>query len=343
MPNHFLAAGVYGCVYYPGYTCKGVALKRKNMVSKLTILNEVSQTEIEVGAILKRCPRYEEHFVLVERQCPIQYKSLSEMKQGCEMAEKKKSFVLLYSRYIPSKELYDYLRENTLFVRMFRCFYQLCEKISTLIEYRIVHHDLHLGNILYGTDTAKLYIIDFGLSILVDKLKSPSYLKYVFSRYMPDWNWYPLDIHVLSYLVQHGELTEAILRSMIDTYLKDHRVFSLFKGYRTEYKRIALDYYLPFLDWTREECIEHLLPFWNTWDYFDIALRFLNLYGQNKLDYPEYLNTLFHMVHANPEKRPNVLQLRNQNKTAIQSFDLTTSNRTYHSVDKAITMTLKKN
>jgi len=317
-------------------------MKRKKYVSKLTILNDISQTEIDIGNILKKAPRYEDQFVLVERQCPIQYKSLTEMKEGCEMAEKKKAFVLMYSRYIPSKELYVFLKDNSLFVRMFRCFYQLCEKVSTLIEYRIVHHDLHFGNILYGTDTAKLYIIDFGLSIIVDKLNTPEYLKYIFSRYMPDWNWYPVDIHLLCYLVQHGELTEYVVMNTIDTYLKDHRVFSLFKEYRKEYKKKLLDYFLPWIERSRDECIFQLLQFWNTWDYFDIALRFLNMYAQNHIDYPEYKETLFRMVHPNPEKRMNVLQLRVQNQKSIQTFDLTYSKTTYHSVDKYLSISKGK-
>jgi serine/threonine protein kinase len=311
------------------------------MVSKLTVLNETSQTEIDVGVLLKKCPRYEDHFVLVDRQCPIQYSALSEMKEGCDMVEKKKKFVLLYSRYVPSKELYEYLKENTLVVRLFRCFYQICEKVAMLIEHRVVHHDLHFGNILYGKETANLYIIDFGLSILVDKLQTTSYLSYVFSRYMPDWNWYPLDIHFLCYLIQHGDLTEQVVVHTLDTYLKDHRVFSLFKGYAKEYKRMALDYYLPLVQKTREESVSHLLHFWNTWDHYDIALRFLSLYAQNHMEYPEFLSTLFRMVHPCPEKRPTVLHLRNQNKRAIRSFDLGSSKATYDTVDKLLTVSKK--
>jgi thiamine kinase-like enzyme len=342
MPNHFLAAGVYGCVYYPGYTCKGVPMKRKKFVSKLTLLNEISQTEIDIGTILKKSPHYEDNFVLVERQCPIQYKSLSQMKQGCDMTEKKKAFVLLYSRYIPSKELYAYLKDNTLFVRMFRCFYQLCEKVSMMVQYRIVHHDLHFGNILYGTETAKLYVIDFGLSIIVDKLNTPEYLKYIFSRYMPDWNWYSIDIHLICYLIQHGELSEYVISNTVDTYLKDHRVFSLFHNYRKEYKRQSLEYFLPLVGKSRQECVDHLLQFWNTWDYFDIALRFLNMYSQNQINYPEYLYTLFQMVHPNPEKRLNPLTLRIHNQKAIHSFDITSSKSTYHSVDKYLSVSVGK-
>lgn len=341
-PNHFLAAGVYGCVFYPGYTCKGTVTKKKNFVSKLTILNEVSQTEIDIGKILKKVPHYEDDFILVERHCPIQYNALSKMKQGCDMIKKNKQFVLLYSRYVESKELYDYLKENTLLIRMFRCFYKLCEKVSTLIENRIVHHDLHLANILYEKETANLYIIDFGLSILVDKLNTEKYLKFIFSRYSPDWIWYPLEIHFISYLVQHGELTERIVLDTINRYLKDHRVFSLFNYYIKEYKVKSLEFFLPLISLSRDECLSVLLQFWDKWDYFDISLRFLNLYGKNGVDYPEYLDILFSMVHPNPEKRPNVLELRNRNKKSIQKFNLNNSSSIYKSVDKYLLLSNKK-
>jgi serine/threonine protein kinase len=342
MPNHFLASGVYGCVYYPGYTCKGVGMKKKKFVSKLTLLNDISQTEIDVGLILKKTSQYEDNFVLVERQCPIQYKSLSEMKEGCDMIEKRKQFVLLYSRFVRSKELYQYLKENTLFIRMYRCFYQLCEKISVMIESRVVHHDLHFGNILYGTESSKLYVIDFGLSMIVDKMNSSDYLKYTFSRYMPTWNWYPLEIHILSYLIQHGDLTREVVLSAIDTYLKDHRVLNMFKDFQKEFKRRSIEYFLSFVGRTREDCVEYLLRFWNTWDHYDIGLRFLNLYSENDLHYPEYLETLLQMVHPNPEKRPTALQLRNMNKKSIQSFDLSSSNKQYHSVSKYLSFSQEK-
>jgi hypothetical protein len=337
MPNHFLAAGVYGCVYYPGYTCKGVPMKRKKWVSKLTQLNEITDTEIEIGKILKKS-NYENNFILVERDCAIQQKDLTQLKEGCDMVKKTKRYVLLYSKYVHSKELYDYLKENNLVTRMFRCFYQLCEKISILIDYRIVHHDLHFGNSLYDTETANLYIIDFGLSIIVDKLKSMSYRNFVFSRYMPDWSWYTLEIHFLSYLIQHGDLTMDVVKNGIHSYLANHNVFKMFPEFTVYFKKEAMNYFLPMAEWTRESCVEHLIRFWNTWDYYDIALRFLSIYKKNSLNYPKFLESLFLMVHPNPEKRPTPLQIRNNNNKTIQSFDLSSSKMKYESVDPILSI-----
>jgi serine/threonine protein kinase len=185
MPNHFLAAGVYGCVYYPGYTCKGEPMKRKQWVSKLTYDNSITRNEIEVGQRLQDLPG----FIIVERKCPIAYEALTKLKKGCELVTKKKKYILLYSKYVESKELYAYFKEDPLFVRVFRCYYQICELISVLIEHNVVHHDLHFANILYSTDNSNLLLIDFGLSFLADKMVSREYLKFVFNVYMPKWSW----------------------------------------------------------------------------------------------------------------------------------------------------------
>ena len=335
MPNHFLAAGVYGCVYYPGYTCKGTPMKHKKWVSKLTYPNERTNAEIEIGTLLKKIPHAEDHFIWVERACPITSTSLTDMKEGCDLIKKNKSYVLLYSHYVPSKELYEYLQTNTMVVRVIRCFFQICESIEHLVEQRIVHHDLHFSNILYS-NTSKLLIIDFGLSMVVDHFNQSKYLRDVFSRYMPEWNWYALEIHMLTYLIHHGALTPYAVQHTIDRYLEKHAVYNLFPMFREKFQKEAQEYYSPMLQWTREECMEHLLAFWDTWDYYETALRFLYLYAEQKIYYPTYLEHLFTMVQVIPEKRPNVLDLRNARKKVVQSLDLSIVRTSYSSIDRMV-------
>ncbi len=329
LPNHFLAAGVYGCVYYPGYTCKGVSMKKKKWVSKLTYPNERTNAEIELGAILKKIPNYQDHFIVVEKSCNIPYKSMTRMKEGCDLAKKNRAYSLLYSTYVSSVEFYDYLQQNTLFIRIPRYFFQLCESIQLLLDQRIVHHDLHFSNILYAKETSKLLIIDFGLSIDVSRFHESSYLKDIFSRYMPEWNWYSLEIHMLTYLIQHGSLTTQIVEHTLHMYLEKHVVYQQFPLIRSQFKKDADDFFLPMVHWTREETIEYLLGFWHTWDFYEVALRFLYLYSENKVHYPAYLDHLLSLLYANPEKRPNVLEIRNAQKKVIRSFDLTQSKQSY--------------
>jgi serine/threonine protein kinase len=340
MPNHFLAAGVYGCVYYPGYTCQGNDLKKnKKWVSKLTNRSEKTDTEIEIGKRLKKVIGAEDHFILVYRDCSIPYNSLDQMKQGCDLVKKNKSYILLYSHYLPSMEFYKYLQANTLVIRVFRCYYQLYEKISILIKQKLVHHDLHFANILYSTENGKLYIIDFGLSMMTDQFHDKRYLSSVFSRYLPEWAWYTPEIHLVSYILQYGELTEKAVRQTMDMYLEKHDVFLLVPELRTQFKRDALDYFLPLVDLNTEDCLQHLLSFWNTWDYYELSLRFLHMYLENKVNYPAFYENLVSMTQANPEKRPRVLPVYN----TIQSFDVTNSLTKYSSLDLAVaTASFKK-
>jgi len=341
MPNHFLAAGVYGCVYYPGYTCQGTNMKKnKKWVSKLTDRTDKSDSEVEIGKRLKKFPGSEDHFILVQRDCTIHYKSLDQMKQGCEIVKKNKSYILLYSQFLPSMEFYKYLQINTLIIRMFRCYYQLYEKISILIKNKIVHHDLHFSNILYATETGKLYIIDFGLSMMVDRFHEERYLSSVFSRYLPEWAWYTIEIHLVSFMIEYGSLSEKAVHQTIDRYLEKHSVFVLLPELRMQFKRDAQDYFLPLVDWNTKECIDHLLSFWNTWDYYELSLRFLHVYMENKMNYPEFYKNLANLIQANPEKRPQVLPIYN----TIQSFDVTNSLTKYNSLDvKVVTESFKKN
>jgi len=338
MPNHFLAAGVYGCVYYPGYTCKGIPMKKKKWVSKLTYQNEKTSAEIEIGGLLKQIPDYHAHFIVAENSCVIPYKSLTQMKEGCDLIKKGESYALIYSRFATSMELYEYLQKNNRFIRIPRFFFQLCDSIELMLEKNIIHHDMHFSNILYSKDTSNLLVIDFGLAINATRFHDHTYLKEVFFRYMPEWNWYALEIHALTYLVHHGPLTEQVVQHMIHTYLEKHLVYNAYPLVRAKYKKEAEDFFLSMIHWTREECIEYLLTFWKTWDYYETALRFLYLYSENKINYPAYVEHLVTMVYANPEKRPNVLELRNAQKRVIQSFDLSESRTSYQPTDQSLVM-----
>ena len=48
-----------------------------------------------------------------------------------------------------------------------KTYFLICERIYTMLDVGIIHHDLHFGNIMYNG--SKLYIIDFGLSLITSK------------------------------------------------------------------------------------------------------------------------------------------------------------------------------
>jgi hypothetical protein len=181
---------------------------------------------------------------------------------------------------------------------------------------------------------------------MVSKFDQKEYLKEVFSRFMPEWNWYALEIHLLSYMLHYGPLNEKVVYHSINTYLEKHAVYSLLPEVSATFKKNAESFFLPMIHWTLEEGIDYLLTFWNTWDYYEIGLRFLYLYVENRdqVNYPTYIDHLLSLIQANPEKRPNVFDIRNTQEQVISSFELGNSLSSYPSIDKVVvTETLEKN
>ena len=217
--SKFLSSGVYGCVYYPAYTCQGTEPTRKTTtVSKIVKHEFTTKTEIAIGRILRK---EKDNFVLVTNNCLINKINLqkSAMRPQCKLFDKdpnlNKPYQILYSEFIKAEELDSYLNETTSKINIIKTYLLLCKRIETMLKYGIIHHDLHFGNILFNK--SNLYVIDFGLSLIQpeffknDKPNYP-YLKQAIFNYSPKWKFWTLEYHMLCYLIHEGDvLTMSII------------------------------------------------------------------------------------------------------------------------------------
>jgi len=343
MPNRFLASGAYGCVYYPGYDCNGQPVDKTENITKLVLNNFSTQTEIVVGEILKRVPLYNRYFLIVHKHCDISKNRLKGMTKGCKIFEKEhdKHYILLYSKYVKSIQLCDYMLETKLINKFMRVYFLLTERLNILTENRIVHNDLHFGNVLYSTETSNLYIIDYGLSLIVDRFYSNGkldmdYLKNGIFKFSPDWVWWSLDYHFLCYLIHGGKMSIDLIKNTVDYYLKDE-IFKLFdKEYILNYRNESIKIFEKLLDMSTEKAISYLLTFWNTWDYYKIAMHIIEYI---KDDIPELRKSLLLSVDPNPEKRPTVLEHRILNKKVLLKHTLKYTSKNYEADIKRLNLT----
>ena len=166
MTNRFIASGAYGCIYHPPYDCKGKDLKDTSFVSKLVKNDFTSKTEYDVSTLLKG----KEDFLLMQKKCSISSTSIKQsMAKDCDLIEKKDpeiedKYLLLYSKYINGIELVKYIKKDFTIEKLVKAFCFLCKQIEVLIDCKLIHHDLHFGNVMYNYDTHKFVVIDFGLS-----------------------------------------------------------------------------------------------------------------------------------------------------------------------------------
>jgi len=335
MSSRFLSSGAYGCVYYPGYSCEGKPIKKNGLVTKLVKDNFTTQTEIVVGHhVRKHVPNYGKHFIVVSKQCKVDESRLDQLKEGCKMLDRSKTrkYVLLYSVYLKSIELYDMIEKGVRLSQLLRFFFDLLYKVTLLMEAGIVHNDLHMGNVLY-TPKGNIFIIDFGLSIKADLLKAEQtdFLREIFHSYTPTWKWWPLEYHFITYVLNVGPLTEDVIKNTIEEYLKSmHFIFKSVYGlgFVDAYQSIALDVFRPMIQKTKAEQLTFLLSFWHTWDSYKIANHFLHMYQEQDMDVPIWKNHLLRMMHADPAKRPSLAELRQMQQVILRNVPLSVYSKT---------------
>ena len=95
------------------------------------------------------------------------------------MDNQNKTLQLIYKKNtnVPDEEYSELLKKDVKYMKddftvnkLMRAFCFLCKQIEILIDCKLIHHDLHFGNIMHDNEHNKLIIIDFGLSIIADNL-----------------------------------------------------------------------------------------------------------------------------------------------------------------------------
>ena len=325
--SRFIASGAYGCIYHPPYDCKGKDLKDTSLVTKLVKNDYTSQTEYDVSTMLK----HKDGFLIIEKTCSITSQNIKKsMAKDCDLIERKdpkikNKYLLLYSKYIHGKELVKYMKQDFSIHKLMRSFCFLCKQIETLIDNKIIHHDLHFGNIMYDTKHNKFIVIDFGLSIIASKfylggeLNYP-YLKNAIFHYTPTWQYFSVEEHLLSYLVHNGTITEAVIKSTLDKYLDYHIIRDISHDYYKNYKEESFKYFKKYANKPREILIKKFLSWWSTWDYYKISLHLIKIYNKMKIDFPQLYMLLLLMIHPIPKYRPNVVEMNKNIQILLRGY-----------------------
>jgi len=187
----FLGEGSYGCVYYPGITCKGKKNK-KNLITKIQEINFYSDNEKNNGKYIKaNIKNYSKYLSPVIKYCIVKFNTVE--KSGLNISKcnilfdeynssatrtsplvknslVNEQYILMYSSYIKSYTLKDYYSNyNTEYVSSILSHsYKILYGISLLNNVGIIHNDLHIGNVLINLKNLYPVIIDFGLSFNIN-------------------------------------------------------------------------------------------------------------------------------------------------------------------------------
>tara|TARA_B100001758_G_scaffold246489_2_gene261683 strand:- start:360 stop:1697 length:1338 start_codon:yes stop_codon:yes gene_type:complete len=220
----FLGSGSYGCVYYPGFNCRGKFNKNKNYVTKIQVNSKATKNEIDMSKTIKSLiPNYSHYFNVIYKNCST---NLNKIENADEISKcdaiydhlsissyntKKNNIVLTYNRKIDgitirklSKKLFNLDYDEGYIIKLIHTIYiKLNKSLDILANANIVHNDLHHSNIMIRERDNKPIIIDFGLAYhKTDKfIKTFDNMLYS-SNFKPEREHDNFDKHIIRFLIE---------------------------------------------------------------------------------------------------------------------------------------------
>ena len=307
--SQLLNQGAYGCIYYPGFTCKGNITKDKKYVTKLELKDRTTINEIEISKIIKKIKNYKKYFSIIEKHCSIKLNTFKENNNSlseCDVVNNNdfiyNDFILSYIKYIPSKDIDNYISSidipSIYIVKILNTLYQVLNNIKLLSKHNIIHFDLHGGNILYNLKTNTPIIIDFGLSINLNNIFNKkdkanidfSLLKKSVFHYSPKHFNYAPEVHLITYLLQNYNeltnwnnqlLTSDILNTFIDDITNNNMIINSYykennkDKYREKYKEYLKIFYEKFINKNYSEIVINLLNYKFKWDFYMLMVNYI--------------------------------------------------------------------
>ena len=308
MDSTFLGQGSYGCVYKQKLRCtkhdSNIPLKtikdHKGVLSKIYLDKKYATREIEIGKHITKIPNYEHYFSPVLENCNASLAQITDDDiDKCDLLKETKDpeFQITYfttmTKYIKGQTLDQYfetkqevstLNDNKIFY-IHTC---LTKSIKLLNSHNITHFDLSERNIIMDT-TDRPMIIDYGMSIKPDKIKTEEEFKYEFGHYeytdannkLELYEPWCVEIILLIYLnrttTTSNELSNDVIetmKSLSDAYIDLLKMEKLHFTQEeiAKYKESKHALYKQFEGKTAHEASKELLKTSTHWDHYAITI-----------------------------------------------------------------------
>lgn len=315
-----IGQGSYGCVFYPGIACNGKT-ETVQYVTKVQKDSEETVLEKAIGEHIrkKKIRKYYDYFAPVMSVCPLKMASiqkddinrcdiLQELNENPDNADNAdNAFVSIKIRYVGKQTLKEHILERllsdtpTFFGHLIETQLYLLHSLEKLEKSKIIHYDLKSNNIMFHEKIQNPVIIDFGMSIIMEKLTVEDYHKTFFDHYEKYPPWCP-DIMLLSFVVKDREwiktkVTKDTITNMtklIETYFTEnpsivHCLESNQKETNTNtntkkvkaIKAYWIKWIATFENKSKDTLSKALLENWKTWDTYSLIVIYYRMMKEN--------------------------------------------------------------
>lgn len=315
--SKLLSQGGFGCVFYPGINCDGSLNKDPTVATKVQKRDFNSQNEADIGKIISEISGFDMFFLPVVDECSINIRQASNKAlRKCEVIKDlEDEYVAMdvpYVKHVSLSKMLQTLSSKDIILTIVESYRYLLMALDKLTNAKVVHFDLKLENVLFKKETTNPIIIDFGISIPIEKLNDENIKEY-FYVFAPDYYVWCPQICVIAFLLHEtsGDLTEEDAEEIAELHTEGNRALNAFSAeFKDNFKQLLIMELKEFVGLKRKKVIKLMLDSYETWDNYSLSVMFLRILtllfptDDHKNNFVILFSQILLMnIHPNPSRR----------------------------------------
>jgi hypothetical protein len=206
----------------------------------------------------------------------------------------------------------------------------LLDSLHLLVHKKLIHNHINFDSIVVDK-TNKPLLSNFSLSIDASREDIVKYIKHFIISYDPEYLEWPLEFHLLSYLLTNklDSLSSYNIETIVYNVIENHTILKTFgQEVVSSYKSEAIQYFKKYVNRSYEYILTDLLQYYGTWDNYALSIMFLRiLIGIHKTIGIKnkfiilFMKLLVGNIHLNPSKRLSLNDTKIQFETILDSLE----------------------
>ena len=211
------------------------------------------------------------------------------------------------------------------------CYKKMLNLLQLLIDNNICHNYINFNSIVIDNFNCPL-LSNFSFSIDYSHTNINDYLKHFIVTYDPCYIEWPIELHILSYLLTNKltSLSEYNIENIINEVVKNNNILNTFGDSLVSlYKQESLKYFNRYVNQTYEFIVSDILKYIHTWDNYALSILYLriliSLHKTIKIKNKFiilFMKLLVNNIHLNPEKRDSIDITINNFNFLLDSIEL---------------------
>ena len=284
--SSLLSEGGFGCVFHPQIGCNGKPTSDESVVTKIQIKDFNSENEATIGSIIETIPVFRMFFLPTINSCPINIRSIeSRIISECSIianANETKQFIALDIPYIDGIDFVEALKDGSAkkaILTLAETYRYILNAIEKLQSVSVTHLDLKLGNIVYKKNTSLPRIIDFGISVPIEKITDENINNY-FYAYEPSYYVWSPEVNLLNYLcnISTEPLTKYDLDKITAEIVDGNKAFEhKNEDFKNKYLSELRKIFSKYQGMEIKEAKKTLISTWKSWDIYSLNTMYLRI------------------------------------------------------------------